>query len=785
MAEFRSALEERQDAGSRTVALMEGLVADQLSAEEQQSLIDNERRINPDILVQNFGTQTENGFFDEQPVESRIDTVSKDAAQTAGEITDGEVRPNPLNQYPNYTYNLSLAYLDLTKYNNIVLNGEDFIAADGEVLIASAGRHNDTDMVRNPRFQRDMYFENFKMTTIIGYNSRTRGSNAIDISFTIIEPYSITLMDKILKVARDADIRAWDQMPFVVKIDFMANQEFPDGPLPTPIPELSKRLAIKIIDIKIKLTHRGTEYTVTAIPMSHVAMLQTIGTTPINLEVGARNLKDFFDSNGSSGNVGTPEREQVARDNEDLGVSVNETADKDRQVSQTTSYPAALTAWQRRLVDKQHQGQADEYKFVLDPELANATLIPKGAGGVPFRSIPNPTDGDKPNFDKMITRINAGASIIDVINMAVYGSSFYQDQIKPSNTVDTSPMQAHKILTKIEYVPGEYDEIRKCYRRIITYYIKKVDFYNQKSVHIKRSTPKSVSKEYQYMYTGRNQEILDLQIDFNTMFYVAITALELKDEKSTAHRPNPEARGDEAADDQLAAGNSNKIDPLKVLPVPIQSETATAQRALNRKSTEAQDLQSSMMSSSRGDMLNIKMKIAGDPDLIKQDEVYYPPDTFRGTSIVMDAGEIFANLYFRTPEDIDQDTGLYEFADNNSNVFNGKYKILSVDNSFERGAFTQTIDMIRLFEQEPSNNQRDSNRELSTDAEAQPGGFYGDKPAAKIAQTDESFVQDEYGRGGEIIEVGGEIVAPESAETLRLRYGLEQVQPRAVTDMDF
>ena len=757
MAEFRSALEEKQDAGSRTVALAEGLFANELSAEETEKLINESRRQGPD----DFYNESNNDAFQlanaEPATEEFVDYSYDYTAQTEGDgaSVNSQSRNNPLDEYANYSYGITLSYLNLTKYNEIVLNGEDFIASDGEVLVSSAGRRNDYDMVRNEYFSNDMYFESLKMLTVIGYNSRTRGSNVVEINFTIVEPYSIKFLDNILRIANKEGIRAWDQMPFVLKVDFFANTT-EDGPLNDPIVELGKRICIKIIDIRIKLTHKGTEYYCTAIPMSHVALLQTVGTVPITLEVKAKNVKDYFDSQGDPGNVGDPIREPRQTDNEELGFSVTETTERDRSVSQTNSLPAALNKWQKRLVEKNHQKVADEYNFVIDDEIANATIVYKG--GTPFRNLPS--DSDKIDYDTLVDKINAGASIIDVINDVVYASTFYQDQLKSdSKTVDNVPMKAHKILTTIEYGPEEYDEIRKQYKKIITYYVKSVKYYNQKSPHIKRSTPDFVNKEYNYMYTGQNQQILDLQIDFNTMFYTAITALELKDEKASAHQPNRESIKDSIKKDKLDPGESDKIDPLKINPVSSQPGNAK-QKNLNRKSIEAGDLQESMMSNSRGDMINVKLKIHGDPDLIKQDEVYYPPGYGSGTSIVMDAGEIFAHLFFKTPEDLDQEVGLYEgiynYEENNQNSFSGKYKIITVDNVFERGQFVQILDMIRLFEQDNRDSNENSNREsegLGVDL-----GAFNEAVTDQPGEISEDFIFDEYGEGGEYIEVGGELV---------------------------
>jgi len=45
-------------------------------------------------------------------------------------------------------------------------------------------------------------------------------------------------------------------------------------------------------------------------------------------------------------------------------------------------------------------------------------------------------------------------------------------------------------------------------------------------------------------------------------------------------------------------------------------------------------------------------------------------------------------------------TGLYDGLDSGRNAFSGIYKIVTVDNEFSRGQFTQTLEMIRLFDQE-------------------------------------------------------------------------------------
>ena len=105
------------------------------------------------------------------------------------------------------------------------------------------------------------------------------------------------------------------------------------------------------------------------------------------------------------------------------------------------------------------------------------------------------------------------------------------------------------------------------------------------------------------------------------------------------------------------------------------------------------------------------MKIVGDPELIKQDDIYTNPsqggyETQINTlgimqdngSVPMDNGEVMALVEFRTILDMDDTTGnpakdkKYEA----NSVFSGVYRILTVDNIFQGGKFEQTIDLIRM-----------------------------------------------------------------------------------------
>jgi hypothetical protein len=72
----------------------------------------------------------------------------------------------------------------------------------------------------------------------------------------------------------------------------------------------------------------------------------------------------------------------------------------------------------------------------------------------------------------------------------------------------------------------------------------------------------------------------------------------------------------------------------------------------------------------------------------------------------MDNGEVYVNLTFRTPVDIDETTGLMQFKDKNilgptqTSLFSGLYRVMTITNEFRNGMFTQLLNLIRLPRQD-------------------------------------------------------------------------------------
>jgi hypothetical protein len=574
----------------------------------------------------------------------------------------GGPRPNPLNEYVNYTYGITLYAAKTNEYTPGTVSGE--------VIIASGGRREN----RNANFREDFYFENFKLESIIGLNSKSRSSNVITAEFTVIEPYGMTLMDRILDLANGFGVQNWYEMLFTLQVDFHANDE--SGGVINSIPGATKYFQVGLIGCDIKVGSKGAEYKFTAIPFSHHAYQQTVGTTPAMFEANGETVGEIFDSEAKG------------------------------------SFCKALNDFHQEQVKKENYGMADIYKFEIAGSISSAKIVTNKDNEI--KSSPMPGDSAPIStadalgktksgqpiplvLNKQRFPVNAGTSIIDFINLVVRSSTYVENQMKPGGGGDGT-MKWFKIVPEIKY--GEFDTKRNTHQKTITYHVIEYVIYNTKFVDapVKQPPQSQWSKEYNWIYTGLNQEILDFNVDFNTMFYTMMTS-----DKEKLAKEEVKPNNDENAEEKNNKGSGTPegkgtIAPLRKNVFAGNAPLAGQQQGKNdTKKTASNDFYNSLMSSSRGDMINVQLKIAGDPEFVKQDDIYYGPNQGSGDSLNMDTEEVYVSIFFRTPTDLDQETGQMDFNTYPSSVFSGIYRVLKVDSTFERGQFIQNLDCIRLF----------------------------------------------------------------------------------------
>lgn len=713
---------------------------------------------------------------------------------------------NPLHEYASYTYNLSLHMLSIEGYNRIVNNNfENTTPAPyvpENVLISGAGRYNDTDFRRNRNFKEDFYFEDFKMQTVITPNMRNRNTNAIECSFTIIEPNGFTLINRMIAAANEINtgyVRApgsYIQLPYVLQIDFFGYKETEDTK-PEKIKDLTKIIPIKITNVETNVSNAGAEYRFEAVPFNHAAFNQINISLPYTTKIQGSTVSSIFNYRTNNGvnvsnisnllqNQRNTEREisQLQTQREGIIISAGTASvdssnfftsldDIDTRLSSATtrlaslkdtvldvnSVCAAFNDYYAKLKEIGDINYAPRYEIEFDEEIANATLYSgpqptsvATAGTTRTNSTTNAqsaggaTKGSSLAFSSGVINVPAGTSIDNLIDFIVRQSSYILDQIYLPNQAQVSldlqskaqsgssveeivqklgkPLKWFKIIPTIKI--GQWDNTQGRYVPEIIKFNVRTFTISSKYPYAPRGRVEGYVKKYDYLFTGRNNDIINWNINFNTLYILGVTAgLNKSIQGSTGPGLNPAGKAaDPARDGKTTAGVSvlgSQVATPAVTHISGDLKYSSIDGGNIPKNIASADLKNSLFIDSRGDMIELDLKIIGDPLFIKQDDVFYSrprtgenPALTPNKSLYMDTGELYIFVNFLSPVDYDEEKGLAEIKANDilgeensvearnfgySN-FSGVYKLITVDSTFVRGKFEQNLRMARiLFDQ--------------------------------------------------------------------------------------
>jgi len=682
-----------------------------------------------------------------------------------GSTTRQGVVDNPLLEYDSYTYCLSLHLMGIQNYNNLVSRDSSLQKkyVPQNVLISSAGRYGAT-FRRDPAFEEDFYFENLKVKTVVNTTSRNRNSNLIECSFTIIEPLGFTLINRMLDAANRVNqgLGSYLQMPYMLQIDFFGSV---DGGPPGPLKEHSKFIPIRITNIKSKLTSKGTEYQIDAVPFNHQAFNQTHVSLPVSTTVTATTVSQIF---GGPAEVSASDNEfsaklanranlerQITNLNTELRpfaasaasdpFDASIVADTRARIGDLTSqlnneyssfgitgFCAAINSYFSSLKAQKQISLVNTVRVVFDAKIGNSKLYtgPVNAAGVPASGTSNAAQKTQLQaasgapkgqlrFDGATVNIPAGTTIDRMIDWAVRNSAYISEQLKDPTITQ---QQRDSILSGgnpntitwlkwFRIIPSitirEYDPTQNRYSMDIVFYVKPYNLSAKHPFYPKGRVPGFV-KKYDYIFTGKNKDVIDLQIDFNTLYLVEMSTNRTKSTQSHTGipiRPNANAYPNPNTEERP----QENVAPTSI--ALVSDNVATTMRAggLPQASVDAGDLQRSLMLGAKGDMITLSLKIIGDPQFIKQDDVFMgqgldsPSGQFlnnsSGSSLYMDGGELYVFVNFQSPVDYDETKGVADvtYSRYRYSEFSGVYKIITVDNSFSNGKFEQSLTLAKLL----------------------------------------------------------------------------------------
>lgn len=710
-------------------------------------------------------------FTTEVNAEQRTNsTTSEASAQETSTTPESSSTPkNLLHSFTNYTYRITLFLLTADDYKTLADSPSSFTPS--KALISSGAGFSD---IRHPDFLDEFYIENLSMTTVIGLNQKTKATNAIDINFTVVEPLGLSLLDRLMSATMFPDgpdgaysgTANYIEQPYLLQIDFIADV----GESTTTNVIDSKRIPIKILELKIKPTTAGTEYRVKAMPFNHSAFQQTTATVPINLSVTATTVGDYFDSTTTLNKLFNPDsqvdEERVESEyqkwlqtwDQEFPPTPDEINVQKDKIRSSIGYKvkSVVEGYNNYMSGVAKKGKQFTYpptliNVIIDPIIAKAKIVDETkqeAKNTPlidqknsaaFTTTQTVNKADYKN--EGVFNVHAGTDIPSLIDRVIQSSEYIKNQVEDfSKSVEENQQaqkesgtsgnnrddsaKANKFLDWYKIIPqvylGNFDPKSNAFSKVVCYSV--VPYKNANAYHPdfkKTKVPvKKISREYNYLYTGLNQDIISVEIDFDSTYFTALGTFQKE-----KIRGKDFAGADVEVTDKNASTTVNKADPQN-LPITIKPINNFQQDTVYKTNQDPKDysvssLSRSIYTSARGDMLNIKLKIIGDPAWIKQDDIYYNPMSpeyktlaqtddssapvnVQTNQILMDGEQVFVKFNILNVIDINDEIGIVNKQTLLSNgrytngSFSGLYKVVTVKSEFSKGKFEQVLDIIRM-----------------------------------------------------------------------------------------
>ena len=430
---------------------------------------------------------------------------------------------NPLNQYSIYSYNVAIRQLNPTRASTAYSPNQGILIADN----SQEARYN---------------IESVELINVLGYGIvRTAFANKFD--FIISEPNGVTFLDTIRNAAFSQGINNHLEAIYIVEITFPARGA--DG-RPTKYPT-TFRYPVKFIDVSAQVDAGGSRYTISAVDIGTVANHYLSGVVKNTLTFQA-----------------TTVGQAIA----ELTKKLNE---------------SELTTWETDF----NALYFDEYEIEFDStvETWKDWKFEQADESLNVRNI------SKFGEDKIEFVVAAGTNLHEFIGVILrctaeykkiptFDNGFARDNGGHEQTTSgSSKLRAfYKVVSKVEY--PRFDPVKNDYTKKVTFKIKRhitpelivdANEYNltlssrqeQASFIANLRSEGLLRKRYDYLFTGMNTEVLNLEMKFDLAYYMIA--------------PN---HGGQVDHDRLAPNLGNNPSDLRAKIKSVRSQIRSTQTAI-------------------------------------------------------------------------------------------------------------------------------------------------------------------------------------------------------------
>ena len=499
-------------------------------------------------------------------------------------------------------------------------------------------------------------------------------------------------------------IKNYLDVPYSLSIQFKGYDDIEDSntfkessvPFITPI---------KFTEIQHRVSNSGGEYDVQAVAYSDSALFSNECSIHENFSSKSKTVGDFFD-----------DLTEFYNNYYKVSLEKQKKADPDIVAGDDFCHTIKFE------IDDEIKNAP--IKFNNDVKSADKTaMVPTPQGAFDVTASHAFIDARKkiPSGDIKID-FSAGTNIIKMINTIIIQQSSYikSQKLSPENINKignmTDPKIKQEALEKLSEDVGkplswfrtrnkktikQFNVSLQKYARENTFVISKYNVYNRTVPSYPGWGETKPVKRYDYIFTGKNDAVLDFNIKFDALYYQQVLGNPSKNilasgEVTRSGDSLDKVSKTDAGDSQTTSG----IQPQSGVFVSADIESGQATESSDYEQQDDKVLEQNSYTNSMGDMIHVELTIIGDPDFM----VGYNENAIAGNSlnILNSEDELTCLINYRSPQDWDENTGMLVKSDNPAyfdSAFSGVYKIIEVNSNFSGGKFTQVLSTVRLFNQ--------------------------------------------------------------------------------------
>ena len=669
---------------------------------------------------------------------------------------------NPLEEFvsSNYLFTLSSLSADAVNFPD-----ESYRKGlVGRIILSSGGRFSESRISTayqtsdNPSGKYDYFIDNVEMYSQITPSSSTKGTNVVTLDFEVTEPYSMGQFLQSCQIAAVANNHTdYTQAPYLLSLEFKgynADNESKTAAV--------RYFPIRMYSINMTITSAGCKYQVKAQAWNELALNDNYNFLKADFAISGATVVEMLQSGPTSlQHLMTSRLLEASTTDEKKPYMPDEIAivfpdvlaevkPQDPPDQGATTNIKEGTAGGGNVLSRVKLTRSDKTKILIQAEnevsaLGKASMNfslaqgghdpkkpddPNANGDITVAALPNkkfPRNAYQVDATKKEFVFRKGTSIINAITEVMLMSEYCTGAV--TNTPKNGFYDWFRIETQayITTATKQNENVginpKLLVFRVVPYKIHQSLFAtpNITAKGYQQLVDEAV-KEYNYIYTGKNVDVLDFKLTLNNNFGVPLLAQGLGAAAGEALMSRlgqagaapsdsilpyvPSINGNAKSGGDVATGTAMglaKVDRWK--------SSDGAGDADNYKTLVAKQFQARILNLGT-EKVQADMTIIGDP--------YYLADSGLGnftntnsTSRVnltatgaMDyqSSEVDILINFLTPVDLNS-SGSLTFPDDIKTEleipFSGLYKVITVKSRFEKGKFTQVLNLARRPNQNP------------------------------------------------------------------------------------